>query len=179
MSSFDTAFSLMKLPTEKVLNAMNLRGDVARRKARNLSNRRRVHSFQVQEHDLLVLRLEFPNQRPNAIERRLVDLFSLVMKARFNLIEVHKGRSPHLLPDDDGRGCVVSDTMNPGFQGASSFEVFEALPESDMNFLEKVSSLIRIRFISTGDPVESSATTGHCLLVEVILRGPDIRHPLT
>ena len=169
----------MKLPTDKVLNAMDLRGDVAWRKARNLSNRRRVHSFQVQEHDLLVLRLEFSNQRPDAIERRLVDLFSLVMKARLDLFEVHEGRSPHLLPDDHGCGCVVSDAMNPGFQRASSFEVFEALPESDMNFLEKISALIRIRFISAGNAVESSAAIGHCFFVEVIPRRPDIRHPLT
>jgi hypothetical protein len=101
------------------------------------------------------------------------------MKARFDLFEVHKRRSPHLFPDDHGRGCVVSDTMNPGFQGASSFEVFEALPESDMNFLEKISPLIRIRFISAGDAVESSAATGHGFFVQVIPRCPDIRHPLT
>jgi hypothetical protein len=169
----------MKLATEKVLNAMNLRGDVAWRKARNLSNRRRVHPFEVQEHDLLVGRLEFPNQRPDVIECRLVDLFTLVMKARFDLFEVHKGRSPHLLPDDHGRGCVVSDPVNPSSQRASTFEVFEALPDSDMNFLEKISTLIRIRFISAGNAVESSAITGHCFFVEVIPRGPDICHPLT
>src|SRR5262245_25730859 len=118
----------MKLATEKVLNAMNLRGDIAWRKARNLSNRRRIHSFQIQEHDLLVVRFEFPNQRPDAVERRLVDLFSLVMKARFDFFEVHKHRSPHLFPDDHGGGYVVRDTMGPCFQRASSFEVLEALP---------------------------------------------------
>ena len=68
----------MKFATEKVFNSMNLRGDVARRKAGNLSNRRGVHSFQVQKHDLLVVRLEFLNQRPDAIQGRLVDLFALV-----------------------------------------------------------------------------------------------------
>src|SRR5262245_60118185 len=123
----------MKLATEKVLNPMNLRGDVAWRTARNLSNRRVVHSFTVQEYDLLVVRLEFLNQRPDAIQGRLVieDLFALVLKGRFNLFEIHKGRGPHLLPDDHGRGCVVSDAINPGLQRASSFKVFEALPESD------------------------------------------------
>lgn len=160
---------------------MNLRGDVARREARNFSNRYGVHSFQIQEDDLLVVRLQFLYQRPNAIQGRMaiVDLFALALNGRFDLFEVHKGRSPRLLPDDHGRGCVVSNPMNPGFQRASSFEVFEALPESDMNFLEKISTLIRIRFISAGNAVESSATTGHCFFVEVIPRGPDIRHPLT
>jgi hypothetical protein len=85
----------------------------------------------------------------------------------------------HLLPDDHGRGCIVSYPINPDFQRASSFEVFEALPESDMNFPEKISPLIRIHFISAGETVESSATTGHCFSVEVVPRGPDIRHPLT
>ncbi len=148
---------------------MNLRGDVAWREARNLSNRHGVHSFQVQEDDLLVVRLQFLNQGPDAIQGRLVilDLFALALKGRFDLFEVHKGWSPRLLPDDHGRSCV-SDPMNPGFQRASSFEVFEALPKSDMNFLEKISTLIRIRFISAGNAVDGSATTGHCFFVEVI-----------
>src|SRR5262245_24158136 len=158
----------MKLATEKVLNPMNLRGDVAWRKARDLSDRCGVHSFQVQEDDLLVVRLEFLNQRPDAIQGRLVYLFVLVLKGSFNLFEVTQSRSPHLLPDDHERGCIVSDPIDPGFQRASSFEVFEALPESDMNFLEQISPLIRIQFISAGETVESRATTRHCFFVEVI-----------
>ena len=66
----------MKLATEKVLDPVNLRGDVPWRKTRNISNQRGVHSFQVQEDDLLVLRLEFVNQRPDAFQRRLMELFA-------------------------------------------------------------------------------------------------------
>jgi hypothetical protein len=48
-----------------------------------------------------------------------------------------------------------------------------------MNFLEKITPLVRIQFISAGETLESSATTGDCFFVEVVPCGPDIRHPLT
>jgi hypothetical protein len=126
----------MKFAIEKVLDPMNLCGDIAWRKARDLANRRGVHSLQVQKHDLLVVRLEFLNQRPDVIEGRPLDWVTPVLKGCFDFFEIHKGRGPHLLPDDDRRGCIVSDSINPGLERASSFEVFEALPESDMNFLK-------------------------------------------
>jgi hypothetical protein len=48
-----------------------------------------------------------------------------------------------------------------------------------MNFLEKIPPLIRINFISAGETVERRAATGNCFSVEVVPRGPRIRHPLT
>src|ERR1035437_3335871 len=60
--SFGMAASLMKRTGQDVFDAVNLGGDVARRKAGDLADGRRVHALQIGEDDLAIQRLQALHQ---------------------------------------------------------------------------------------------------------------------
>ena len=61
----------MKLACQDVLDAVNLGRDVSRRNPRDLSDRSRVHAFQVREDDLAIERLAYAGFRAEAGEQGL------------------------------------------------------------------------------------------------------------
>src|SRR5687768_4128843 len=130
ISSLGTAHSFMKLTAQKVLDPMDLCRNVTRRVPCNLSDRGRVHSFQIEKDHLLVVRLEPLNQRPQSIQRFLLieRQLAVVMTGHFDFIEADKRGAPRFPPDDNRCGGVVRDAIDPGLQGASPFETFKTLP---------------------------------------------------
>src|ERR1019366_3178600 len=69
--SFGMATSLVKCARQDVLDAVNLGSDVARRKAGDLADGRRVHALQIGEDDLAIQRLQALHQSEQAAERLL------------------------------------------------------------------------------------------------------------
>src|SRR5262245_10417870 len=171
----------MKPATEKFLDPMNFRGDVSWRKARDLSNRSSVRSLEIEEDDLLVLRLESLNQCPKMLQGLLLvhAVRTVRLQSHFDFFETNERRSPHFSPNDYRRGRVVGDAVNPGLERASPFKPFEAQPKSDVDFLQEISPIVGIGLIGPGQPVERFTVTGYGLFVKVVLFAPDIRHSLT
>src|SRR5665811_682437 len=69
--SLGMAASLMKRTGQDVFDAVNLGSDVARRKAGDLADGRRVHALQIGEDDLAIQRLQALHQSEQAAERLL------------------------------------------------------------------------------------------------------------
>jgi len=97
----------------------------------------------------------------------------------FRLFERDKRREEvFALPAGVRGGGVVRYAIDPGSQGAARIETFEAAPQGEVNFLEQVSPMLRIRFVSACEPIERGMERGGGLTVKIRLTLPHIQGSL-
>lgn len=81
----------------------------------------------------------------------------------------------------DHVGCsrVVGDAVNPGPQRAAPVETGEAAPQSDVDFLAQLGTLVGVRLVGAGESSDGRAVFGGRLLIQpVLLRSIQIRPAL-
>jgi hypothetical protein len=76
----------------------------------------------------------------------------------------------HSALTNDVRCCnTVSHAINPGTKRTTLVEVFEALPQREMNILQKIAAAIRVSFIASGESLDGGTEHSRCIPVELIL----------
>src|SRR5438477_10227806 len=112
------------------------------------------------------------DQLKEAFEIHAIVRFALgaaIVRYRVHVFQIPQepGVCPALANDVRSR-YVVCDAIDPGTQRTSRLETFKAKPQSQVNLLQKISTLFRIEFISSDEPVQSVAVHAGRLPVEAV-----------
>src|SRR5437660_10782650 len=136
-SSFSMAVSPAETAGQNLLDAMDLRGHIARRDAGNLGDARGVGSFEVEKDHLPLDRLELLDEFAQPLQRLLlIERVAGIGSNRqiVNVVETDQRTiAGALMPDHMRRGHVVRDAIHPRTQRATAGEPFEAAPDGEVN----------------------------------------------
>src|SRR5258706_9809751 len=131
--SLAMAFSLghrFEAAGENLLDAMDPGGHIARRDAGDLGDSRGVGSFEIEEDDLPLERIQLLNEFAEAAERLLKAERSLGITTGRQIVDVveahQRPRTGAPVPDDVRGSYVVRHAIDPRAQRAVTGEPFEA-----------------------------------------------------
>ena len=152
---------------------MNLASYVYRRNFHDFSDRGGIEVLQIQQHDLPIGRIQLMDQLKEAFDIHAIVRFALgaaIVRYRVHVFQTPQepGVCPVLANDVRSR-YVVCDAIDPGTQGTSRLETFKAKPQSQVNLLQKVSTLFKIEFVGSDESVKSAAVSCGRLLIEFVL----------
>src|ERR1017187_5987467 len=160
-NSLGMAASLMEGAGQDALDAVNLGGDVARRQAGDLTDGRRVHTLQIREDDLAIQRLQSVHQRKKAAERLLAA--GVRRRRAWHLVQLFQAEQEigfsAPLPHGVGRGGVVGHAIDPGAQRAARVPARETAPQRQVDLLEQVAAMVRVRLVGSGEPFQGGAVS--------------------
>ena len=154
----------MKSADEDRFDPMDLRSHAACRNAGYLTDRGRIHVFEIQKHELTIERLEALDELEEPLRVQALICIPRVVglvRSRFELCEAHEiSRIRAALPNDVRRGGIVRDAINPRPHRTALLEFVEAAPERDVNLLKQIAALVWIRLVRAHEPLEGWAVGG-------------------
>ncbi len=149
---------------ENGLDAVNPGSRVGCRDAGDVGDFVGALTLEVEQHHLAVERREAVHEFHEAFD----------LKGAIGIVSRRQGpgiieRNPAMADRsaDVGRGGVVGDSVDPGFERAAVIEGAEALPEGGVDFLQEVLARGVVGFIGRGEACERRAEVASAAGVEV------------
>lgn len=155
-----------KLFGQDRLDAVDLDGDVRRRKPDDFGDRRRVHFFEVTQHDLAFERLEPADEFREAFECPLAVEVDRMIGGRLDGIQTLQEAGVAVLAMDVRSGDIMRNPEDPGAKRAAPVVGGEAAPEMKVDLLTQVATAVGVGLIAECQAIDRGSALAKSLFEE-------------